>query len=93
MNIILVQHEIEEAIRGYVKDKHGMDIDVGSIREVSVEYQEMELAHQKYRNGRLKKDENGFSKVDWDASKWVTKNAHLGEGFELHFCVEVENGE
>ena len=90
MRIILVQHEIEEAIRGYVKDKHGIDIDVESIQEASIEYQKLVLSHQKYRNGRLKKDENGFSKVDWDASKWITKNAHLVEGFELHFDVNRE---
>ena len=90
MRIILVQHEIEEAIRGYVKDKHGIDIDVESIQEASIEYQKLVLSHQKYRNGRIKKDENGFSKVDWDASKWITKNAHLGEGFELHFDVNRE---
>ena len=90
MRIRLVQSEIEEAIRGYVKDKHGIDIDVGSIQEASIEYQEMEFSHQKYRNGRLKKDENGFAKVDWDASKWVTKNIDLGEGFELHFDVNRE---
>ena len=91
MQIKLFQSEVMEAITKHIKEKYGVDINVNSIMELTIESQVREYAYEKHRNGKLKKDEHGCSIIDYKNSKWITKHLSFDEESELYFYIENES--
>ena len=89
MRISLSTYEVIEAVADFVQTKYSMTVDSDLITESSLEYQEREYVYKKHKNGRLKKDENGYRIVDHDKSKWITKFIFFYG--ELHLQIDSED--
>jgi len=87
MKITLKSYEVIDSILEKIKEKYGMNIDRQAVAESSVECQEREYAYKKYKNGRLKKDENGCKIIDYEKSKWITKTVDFYDA-ELHLYFD-----
>ena len=60
MQLIMFEWEVQEALTDYLQKQYGMKVD---IEETSIEYQELERVFKKHKNGKEKKDKDGFSIV------------------------------
>lgn len=90
MVIKLGFYDIEEAIQLHLKDKYGLDnveIDY-DCSGFNIEVGEYEYVYKKHKNGKEKKDKDGFSILDNTKTKWVTKYFTFSECDELSFYVK-----
>ena len=92
MNISLYQFELQYAIALYLEKEHNIVINTDDIDYTSIDYQEREEVFKKHKNGRVIKDENGHSEVDWKNSTWKTTHITMGEIDEIHLSI-VSRGE
>lgn len=94
MEIKLGFYDLEEAIQLHLKDKYGFDnVDIdydGSGFDIEVS--KCEYVYKKHKNGKEKKDKDGYSIVDNEKTKWIKKHFSFGECDELSFYVkEISN--
>ena len=86
MRITLYEHEIDEAVEDYLQKKGLASSSLaGKMTEVTFAYQEREYVYETHKNGKLKKDKNGYSIIDWQASKYVDKVVCPEMSLELSF--------
>ena len=93
MEIKLGFYDIEEAIKLHLKKVYGFDnvnIDY-DCSGFNIEVGEYEYVYKKHKNGKEKKDKDGFSIVDNTKTKWIKKHFSFGECDELSFYVKEIN--
>ena len=87
MNISLYQFELQYAIALYLEKEHNIVINTDDIDYTSIDYQEREEVFKKHKNGKVIKDKNGHSEVDWENSPYKTKHISMGEIDEIHLSI------
>jgi len=93
MEIKLGFYDIEEAIKLHLEKVYGFDnvnIDY-DCSGFNIEVGEYEYVYKKHKNGKLKKDKNGYSILDNTKTKWIKKHFSFGECDELSFYVKEIN--
>lgn len=90
MQIKFDYYDIQKALELLVKDKLGISLDLEDVSHAdypSIEYLERVFVYKKHKNGKEVKDENGFRKIDWDKSEYVTKHIEFDDSADITFYV------
>jgi len=95
MEIKLGFYDLEEAIKLHLKKVYGFDnVDIDyDCSGFNFEVRELDNVYKKHKNGKFKKDKNGYSILDAEKSKWITKYFSFGECDELSFYVKEVSDE
>ena len=80
MEIKLMGFEVLEAITNYIEIEYKMKIDVDKLQDNPyLEYRVPNYAYKRHKNGKDKKDKDGYMVIDYDKTTWETKYAPLGD--------------
>tara|TARA_Y100001963_G_scaffold144017_1_gene215597 strand:- start:43 stop:321 length:279 start_codon:yes stop_codon:yes gene_type:complete len=86
MKIELMGHQIEEALYDYVKRRLGIQAELDQREFACLEYGDTEIEYQKHKNGKLKKNKDGFAIEK--SRKYVTKYANIDDSASIHLYLE-----
>ena len=86
MKIELMSYQIEEALYDYVKKRLGIQAELDQTDYLCLEYIEAEIEYCKHKNGRLKKDKDGFAIEK--SRKNVTKYANIDDSASIHLYLQ-----
>ena len=86
MKIELMSHQIEEALYDYVKRRLGIQAELDQTEFTFLEYGATEIEYQKHKNGKIKKNKDGFAIEK--SRKYVTKYANIDDSASIHLYLE-----
>ena len=93
-------YEVMEAIELYIKENHGLNVDLDIYSGdcvlaegiVEVEYRKLEPVYKKHKNGKVVKNEYGHPVIDRKKSKNVKKHISFDEGASFIFSINNKDG-
>lgn len=92
MEIKLNSWDINDAIEEYLKKKYSLKINMNNLEDyLYLEYYELEHEYQKHKNGKVKKDKDGYKIIKDE--KYVKKYACLNDNSNISFYVDTFNEE
>ena len=86
MRIELMSQQIEEALYDYVKRRLGIQAELDQREFAYLEYGDTEIEYHKHKNGKLKKNKDGFAIEK--SRKYVTKYANIDDSASIHLYLE-----
>ncbi len=92
MEIKLNSWDINDAIEEYLEKKYSLKINMNNLEDNPyLEYQTIEYEYQKHKNGKVKKDKDGYKIIKDE--KYVKKYACLNDDSNISFYVDTFNEE
>ena len=94
MRIELSGGQVRDAIRNYLSDNYGLDIQDEDMEEMEHEFMYRSIAYKKYKNGKVMRDENGRMIVDEENTRTVCSSGFVDEyDSHFHFYLMPTQGE
>ena len=89
MEIKIWGYELREMIKSHMEISYGLDMESKEIdiQDMGFAYTERDIVFKKHKNGKIKKCKDGYSIIDEEKSKYVTKYADLNDDSELSIVV------
>ena len=88
MEIKLNSWDINDAIEEYLKKKYSLKINMNNLEDcLYLEHYELEHEYQKHKNGKVKKDKDGYKIIKDE--KYVKKYACLNDDSNISFYVDT----
>ena len=81
-----MSYQIDEALSDYVKKRLGIQAELNSEEWSCLEYIDTEIEYRKHKNGRLKRNKDGFAIEK--SRKHVTKYANIDDSTTIHLYLE-----
>jgi hypothetical protein len=86
------QNDVKEALLDHVGKKYGTHFNPSKVKDgVFIEWREREYTYLRHKNGKLKKDEDGHSQIDWENSPYKTKTAGTEWEYTLSLYLEEDH--
>ena len=93
-------YEVMEAIELYIKENHGLNVDLDIYSGdcvlaeglVEVEYRELEPVYKKHKNGKVGKSQYGHPVVDRENSNYAKKHLDFDERASFVFNINNKSG-
>jgi len=89
MEIKLNSWDINEAIQDYLKKKHDLNIDIEETSDYPCfQYTQRNIVYKRHKNGKVKKNKDGFWLIDEKQTKYIKKYAEISDDCYISFYLD-----